>query len=565
MKDASRVAASSSNARAEDGLDPAGVPSAGWQYMAYGAVFSVFLALRVFVWSRTRMVEDHDSLGYIAIVGQFANRGLGFLSELGPTAAPLYPLLSSLVAPITSSSEQAVRLGSLLASVALFFAVLKIGNKLGGFLVAMLSVTILTFNPNHIPFSVSVLSEPMYLAFVFWGIWLTLSYTERPKATKAFGAGLMFSLAFLTRAEGFLYVLAIPLLLLVYFYWPPRDRAVMPRASRDLPAFLLGFALLAAPQIWRVSSEVGGFAINGRQILMQVIEPGDKTAAAATKEGLDYDPHQTNISYLMSHPEARQRRMAGRGLVNLERARKFAREFDSLQYRQIGRLLGPLGVAFFALGCAALLVTGQRRTAFLVIGLLATMLAGPLLHNVSVMRHILVVAPLAFVVEGLGIAWFAAQLVNSNGRWQTVASVGLATMLIAATARPLWQALRPPTSTNDYSLQDLQAPARLITGIAAEEGLSPPRIAAHKGFLGYHIGAETLGIPHAGYDAVVRYLRFHGADFLYLVYKPTRRAPFWDRFEAGDYAQDFDLLYTGTSHDSHSVELFRLQGLSKGE
>ena len=85
--------------------------------------------------------------------------------------------------------------------------------------------------------------------------------------TVASGAllGLIFGLSFLDRTEGILYLAFIPFVQVVH-YWFTRDRSY---SSRQLvrwgATFIAVFVLLAAPQVWRVSRRMGGFAINGRQ------------------------------------------------------------------------------------------------------------------------------------------------------------------------------------------------------------------------------------------------------------------------------------------------------------
>src|SRR5436190_17100357 len=241
------------------GQDPEPSTSSGTEssFRAGGLRFFIlliiFLLPRLLSWRNGTGLEDHDSVRYLMEVQALAKLDFtGFLRGLGVDDAPLFPFLGALFSLPVSSVETGARLCSLVFSLGVFAAILGIARRFTSLEAAALGLLIMSLNPVLILLSFTPITEPSYIGLVylsFWAFWLQY---ENPTKWTGLLLGLLFGLAFLTRAEGLVFLAAIPVMQFVHFFFRQARYRLHQLWSWAL-VFVLGFALLASVQVWQVS------------------------------------------------------------------------------------------------------------------------------------------------------------------------------------------------------------------------------------------------------------------------------------------------------------------------
>lgn len=536
----------------------------GWRGAApLLVVFLLYALLRAFVWGRTVVVEDHDSMGYLLWIETFLTWDLRQIVDLSPDATPVYPFLGALFSLPGWSLETGARLASFVFSLALFAAVWGIGRRIAGRTAVAIGLLMLSFSAVLIPLSIGILTEPSYIATIYLGLWGFWSQYRRPNLWMAALLGAGFSLAFLNRIEGLLFLAFIPAMQAAHYLFSANRAYSTGRLVRWCLLFVTAFSLLAAPQIWRVSDQMGALSINGRQVWNLIEQGPDDRPYQQKLRGLDHSPTQINFQYLQQNPEARADLSASMDLP--QRVRHLVGTFDELYRQTLGTLIGPVGVALFAFGLVALYRRGQRYELFLLASFLAVSVAAPLLHNAAV-RHLAIIIPIMLLVAGVGTVEVARQIAGDRGghvrRWLPFA---LLAVWLAASAPALRGALLPPNTHAEYSPEALEEPARIIREVAIAEGLNPPAVSSSRVYLPYLAGFASAReqLPFTDLDGLRTYLHFHDVDLLFLEHGVNGNFPFMEAFRDGEPA-GFPRLYHGADHYGNTLELYRVAPSSSG-
>ena len=547
----------------EPSAQPTARDAGGFAWSHAAVLFGVYLALRLTAWAGTVVAEDHDSMGYLRDAAVFSTWDLRQILALHLDATPVYPFLTAALSLSGIPLDVAARLCSLTFSILLFAAVLGLGRHLVPPRAVLIGLLLLSCNAVLVPLSFSILSEPAYLALVYLGLWLFWSQHRSPVMWKAVLLGFVFGIAFLDRIEGLLFLGFIPVLQLVHRGLAGRHSYPWRRALGWSAIFVIVFGLVAAPWIWRVSRQMGEFAINGREVWSAFNIDGDERALRAKIYGLDYSPTQINLYYLQRHPEARAER-ARSGAVT-EYVKLAARNFDVLYHDRLGELFGPFVLALFGAGVAALYLRRRYFELFFVASLIGVGVFAPLLHKVS-LRYVAVIAPLVLLLAGLG-AVEAARLLAPTGlrRHHGRLAFGIAIVAVLASAVRLHEALLPDPFNQDYSPAALAAPIAALKEAAQQEGIVAPGVAGARTHFAYFAGGRTVMLPFADYPGLVDYLRANRVDFFLFERRLLERDryPFLDHFTPGAQPPDFVAIHRGADHFGGEVVLYRVRPVAR--
>lgn len=540
---------------------------------------ALYLGLRLVALAQVQVLEDRDSASLIRDAEGFATWDLGRILALRPDATPLQPLGTALLGKLGLPLPEAARALALLASLLLLAALLLLARH---FTVgaapavrgALAAGTLLAaaLSPTLVELSRAVLTEGPYIALVILGLALLLAPGDRWTIRRAAALGLVFGLSFLARTEGLLYLVVLPGLMLVQALWRPwlgptpsvsdRDRPAWRRLLRWTLAYGAVFALLALPQIWRVSRVMGQPAINGRQVWQVILNQPDQQPYERRIYGLDHSPDTINLFYIQSHPEL-ARSMAARMVASdvlgkaLEHVRRFFLEV-------LPRLLGPLGLLLALLGLGYLWRLSRADT-LLTLGFGAASLAAPLAHDLDP-RHLAALLPLLALCQGAGWAWLLGRLTGEGddparaGR-RRLLRAGLAALLalglFAGLRADLAEALRPDPAQQDYNRADH---AQLLAALARAGWPAPApglRLVARQGYLSLDAGGQEVHLPFTDYAGLLAYCRLHRAQVLYLEHAMLEKYPFLARFQAGD-TPEFQRFFRYQSPSHGLMELYRI-------
>ena len=554
-------------------------------------LFACYTVLRVMVWQRSVLFEDTDSVALVWWAQAFLTLDPEAIMRLDADASLFYPFLSALCSLPGWSADTGARLASLLSSLALFWFIFLIGLQIARPVPVLLGLVLLTFNPEMVRLSPTILTEPSYVAIVYAGLLVLWWQLPRLAYSGAVVAGFLFACAFLNRMEGILFVGFGPLAAGLYFLWKRPPGWGWSRLISWSLLYVACFSLIAGLQIWRVSHVMGTLAINGRQVgsVLSHAPVGDDTPEAKIL-GLDFSPDQINVRYLKQN---------ARELFDLPRpddpsaslVRNFTialiRNLYDLHDRRLVQLFGLPVVVLAVLGLLQLYQTGRRFESVLVLLVVVWGLAAPLVHNV-VIRHIAVMAPLLLLIAGLG-ADFLARLLLAGGSARMrswVISLGTVVLALLAWGFPLRAVLNPPHQDNYHSPVELAEPVRIVRQIAAdkpERSVAPLRrgradppgsptqnpgrqaaVVSRTPFLPYFAQARFLPLPWTDYPGLVNYCRLNEADALYLQ-ELNQALPFWNDFASDAWQADFLLLYQGEDAYGRPVRLYRFKATATDE
>jgi 4-amino-4-deoxy-L-arabinose transferase-like glycosyltransferase/pimeloyl-ACP methyl ester carboxylesterase len=490
------------------------------------ALLATFCALRIAGWLTAPVLEEHDSAVYLEEARQLANAPLRGLAGLSADSSPLYPWLTAILSFATPSLESAARLCSLLFSGLACGLVVAFARFTGDRLGAWIGAMLFACAPLAISFSYSILSEPTYVGLVLAGWWLTLLGSERQGAgvASAIAAGLAFGCAFLTRFEGVMYLLLAPIALVIGALARRERFAEIPRRyAAWLGAFVAAFILVSAPQVLRVSAELGTFALNGRELWWDILHVDDGRSYEQKLYGLDHSPREINLSYLQSHPEARPTSAEQAPLAeNLE---IWADNWLRFYSTELGVLFGPAALGLFLAGLFALV--RERRWAFLAqSGLFITASAAAPLLATALPRHFLVLMPIVLLIAGTGARWLAAELVMAVNRRLTA---GAAALTLAVVVVILWTPLHAKTflrPDSPFYPADYAPSANVVQAWRNSHAGAEPVVAARQRYLAYMTQSEHLPLPYTGLPGLLGYLRANRAHFLFVEMRSSDDRPF---------------------------------------
>ena len=533
------------------------------------SIFVLYVLLRLMAWQQTVLVEDHDSLVYLDQIKIFRTFNLEKIVNMGGFTTQFYPFSAAFLSRPGWSAETSARLCSILFSALLFLSVCGIGNRIGGAKGAAFGLIILTLSPVLIPFSISILAEPCYIALIYTGLWVFWTQYENPKFWNAGVLGAIFGLAFLTRIEALLNLFTIPLLQGVLLFFGQRNKESAKRFVGWTAVFALSFSLLIGLQILRVSQKFGYFAVDERQIWTVARGMLDGKSYEEQINGLNFSPSQINVDYIRSHPEVQGEFASHASLkeVVITSSQTLLSNVKELLRTKLNTLVGPFGLLLFCVGLFGLYRSHRPWDAFLVLAFITLNLVGPLLYQVQI-RYIAVIAPMMVLVEGIAIVYLAGSLSTlwkKNGTRENILCCVLLSILISAWSRPLYLLYTSPKRFNgEYSPDSLRQPVRIVKSIAEKELRRSPIVSARRGYLIYYSEAKPEALPYTDIQGLTRFCELNGVDFLFLEHRLIHGYPFLESFNGGDLPAQFLLLHRGTDAFGGKLELYRFQNHSPG-
>jgi 4-amino-4-deoxy-L-arabinose transferase-like glycosyltransferase len=531
--------------------------------LCFYAVLAAYITLRIVAWQNIVLFENNDSLHYLDDIKTFLTFDLQKIIDLSPLSTPLYPFFGALASLPGWSVETGARLTSLLFSIALFPAVWAIGRIIANPLEVTLGVLVLAFSPPLIALSPAVLTEPSYVALIYIGLWLFCSQYKNPKPREAAIMGCIFGLAFLTRAEGILYLAFIPFIQGIYFFWEGHKTITLKKISYCGLVFVICFSCLAIPQIWRVSHKIGAFAINARQLWGTYLSIPDERSHLEKLFGLDFSPSQTNIKYIQTNPSVLSQLSTKAGPVgHRERIKNIIKNFDQLYQIKLGLLIGPIGFMFFGFGLISLYQSRYRFEIFLIIVFIFLNLWLSLKPSVIKMRYLIIVAPIIYLLEGIGIVYISRTLLGENRHSyikKYLLPILFLLVLIACWTVPLNESIRrPPSRNRDYSPSEIIEPVTIMKNIADRELQRPPIVTSQRRVIEYFVDGKHYYLPYTNYEGLIRYCDLNNIDFIYLKYNRLKNYPFLKKFLDGEIGTELKLIFSGIDAYGGKIELYQL-------
>jgi len=527
-----------------------------------GLTLLIFILLRIVAWNNVKVVEDHDSIYYLSISKLISNLDLNAITEIGPDATFLYPLFIAVFNLPGWFPEFGARLVSLSSSILLFLSLFKLGSKINNNTGTILCLLILSFNPFFINFSVSILTEPFYITNIYFGLWYFLKYLEKPSFSKAFLLGIIFGLSFLNRTEGVVFLAFIPFIIIAnYLLFNKKRDLSFSYTVKGTSLFILGFLLLSIPQVWRTSSKMGTFAINGRQVWQTILHTPDGRSYDEKLRGLDYSEKDINLKFLQSNHHAYQSLGSDKYIRNA--IKNIIEGFNKAYSFQISMLVGIIVLMTFGMGIISLISDKRIFELFFFFIFTIVILIPPLFHNFDLIRHIALVGPIFMLLSGIGISFLSTKVIQSidNEKIKSLSGKYLAFFLFLlipfSSLTPIYTSLKNPAMNREYSPTDLSNSINALRK-SSNDKFEELIIISRKNYFPYYAGNKRVDLPFTTYEKLVRYARLNKANYIYLQSNEIENYPYGPLF-LKNKTPDFELVYSAKDKNGQKVFLYRLK------
>lgn len=516
-------------------------------------LLAVFVLVRLFFLNSDPQLADHDSVTYLYGTKAVLSDGILAPFSFRPDHTPFYPIVSGLVSSLLDiPPEMATRVVSLLFSCFALCSVFYVFNHLFGLAAATVGGIFLAFDPYWISFSISILSEPVYVGGIYLTLALFLEKINSPSFLSGAALGVILGASFLNRTEPILFVLLLPLLQALHWYFI----AAKSYPIKQLLAWCLGLILLASipigTQIFIVSEKMNGFNLNGRQAWSSLLNAPDGKTYDQKIYGLDYSDKAVNLDYLQANPEELSKlpKRERTALIKLA-----VNNFQELYHSTMVSVVPLAVIALALLGVFGLLRRHKHIEVMVLVAFFSTAMVAPLFYNIMP-RYIAILSPLLCMLAGVGVLKLGHAMAGYRERIGYSISI---VALIMATLTPSLvkirsEAIKPTSISDTYSRSDFDELARVIE---YQEDSFQPVIAARTTYLAYFVDAIPIYLPYATLENAMNFFCEKRVDYIFLEYARVKKYPFID--DLGAYPEYFVRVYEGLDNREERLELYRFE------
>jgi 4-amino-4-deoxy-L-arabinose transferase-like glycosyltransferase len=234
--------------------------------MAVIVVASVAVRLAALAYWGTGAIESEGT--EYATIAQNLRNGIGYVGMTSPGSQivfpPLFPVLIAALSFLTHDYEWAGRIVSLIFQSLVPLAVFGIASRLYNRTTGLVAAALAIFSPLLVNLSFLVLSEAVYVALLFWGIYAVLLALERPSVGRYLMVGGLFGLAYLTRQEA-----VAPLFVAVFLTVCFAGGSLVVRGKWAAVALAM-FAIVALPEVIHLYKATGAIRLEEKSSLFYV-------------------------------------------------------------------------------------------------------------------------------------------------------------------------------------------------------------------------------------------------------------------------------------------------------
>jgi len=230
--------------------------------LAIAIILVAGFLLRVFL-ARYETEVGVDSVHYI-LMGDNIAKGISF-DTWNTTGGrwvlpPTFPVMVGLFRSMGASLQWSGHLASCLSGTLLLWSIYLVTKRLFTQQTALIALLIATFYPILVDYSVVILTENLFAAFVLFMLFYVLrSFGEKGRLVDSYLAGIFLGLAFLTKTFG---IFLLPFLLLSYLFGKGGNSKSKPIMMAGLS--LLAFLVLAIPYWIGLHNYTGEWVMDGK-------------------------------------------------------------------------------------------------------------------------------------------------------------------------------------------------------------------------------------------------------------------------------------------------------------
>jgi 4-amino-4-deoxy-L-arabinose transferase-like glycosyltransferase len=509
------------------------------KFYSIGILLIIAVFIRIF-FLRFEYAVGWDEVNYLKLGASGAIHGLNHI--LHPYWSPLYPFFVALVGKFFSNYELASRLVSILFGTILIVPVYRFAEKYLSNNVAWFCSLLIAFFPMLIESSVSALTETLYIFMAITGIILGFLAIQKKSILLAAITGGLFSLAYLTRPEGFgCLIVFVGLTGGVLIYQIIKNHEY--RLIFILLGTIVSFLIISSPYLYYLHQVTGWWTLSskGRTNMQGSITAMENKGKKLNPWLLlnednthlpDDDIYHTGefLKYYQSGNQANDNladQKAVRSTVFLI-LKKFVKNFYEVITTGVSQLLSlPL------LLLAVLGLFGEpwdrariwRELYLLSYVIFFWIVVIPMFHVTA--RYLLPMAPIVLIWSGLGIErlleWIQQTFLDFNAFWNKRLLFALKTIVVLILIGSfIVPGLTRMTMKNPFSLEEWVEPIeQKKAGLWLKDHCTePPIIMAWNHAISFYAQnydiKQTVSIPLNDLDRVLAYARNRGAKYLTL-------------------------------------------------
>ena len=536
---------------------------------------AILLTLAIFIrvfFLRFEYAVGWDEVNYLKLGASGAIHGLNHV--LHSYWSPLYPLFVAMFGKFISNYELAGRLVSIFFGTILIAPIYLFAEKYLSKKVAWYSSLLIAFFPMLIESSVSALTESLYIFLAITGVLLGFLAIQKKSILFAAVTGGLFSLAYLTRPEGFGFLIVfIGLTIMVLIYQALKNREY--RLIFIFVSAVISFLIISSPYLFYLRNVTGEWTLSSKGTTNM-----QGSITAMENKGKKLNPwlllnednthlpddeiyHTGEFLKIYQQNSKTDDVTDDQNTVQITLfliVKKYLRNFFQVVTTGIGQVLGVPILLLAGLGLFGNAWTRERtlRELYLLGYVVFFWFALiPMFHITE--RYMLQIVPIVLIWSGLGIEklceWFQQTILNFQKSWNRQLVSALKTLLVLVLVGSFIvpglarMALKNPFLTEKWVEPIEQKKAGSWLKTHCDE---TPIIMAWNHAISFYAGnyniKQTVSIPQNELDRALTYARNRGAKFLALNEKNREDFPTIDYLlDESQAPPDLKLIYKDDS------------------
>ncbi len=232
------------------------------KFYSFGILLTIAVVIRIF-FLRFEYAVGWDEVNYLKLGASGAIHGLNHV--LHPYWSPLYPFFIALFGKMFSNYELAGRLVSICFGTILIVPVYLFAEKYLSKKVVWFCSLLIAFFPMMIESSTSALTEALYIFMAITGVILGFLAIQKKSFLLAAITGGLFSLAYLTRPEGFGFLIVfVGLAVFILIYQVIKNHEY--RLLIVMVSTVVAFFVISSPYLYYLHQVTGKWTISSKGI-----------------------------------------------------------------------------------------------------------------------------------------------------------------------------------------------------------------------------------------------------------------------------------------------------------
>lgn len=459
-------------------------------------VFVIALVLRL-IFLRFHQVVETDT-GYYAYLGRNLLSGKGYFDiegNLNFLLPPLYPILIGLFYFCIKNLALASKLISVFSGALLVIPVYLLAKKFYNKKIAYLSGILVTIFPPLIYISNIAYSDALYIFFIFLAMYVGWLSIEKKKIIWGIFAGILFGLSYLTRPEGIIGLMIIPLVSLIFLRkWRTK------RWLKKLLVLFICFLIIVSPYLGFIYKHTGKVTISYKAgIQFEIRNDFEVYSEEYEKELFELAPNKKRIKI-----DAYNDALKSKGVFHYlaKKPTWIFKRYVKQFYEESLQLITLFPFIFFIFVSLGLFKdrwdkSRWKKELYLIGFLLIPLLVYPL--YTIYLRYIIPALPILIIWMSKGICEIEKNLVKK------LVVVGVIIILVLGN---FLLVIDPVYGGENDPIEHKEA------GLWLKEHDDNPIVLSRKPFVSFYSNGIYIQLPYADYKDIIDYANYRNVDYI---------------------------------------------------